>query len=175
MSGVDVVWSLVVDRRDLRCLQSFCCTTGYPHAPSGRRLRHPRPWEIEVQSYLRNSPKLLEGQMVLLGCRGEEVVAVARLDVSDGDDACEVFIACAAIALGYRRKDGGLADALMCQIRETAVEMCRESGKSEILLEGKIHPGNLPSQAMVTRAGFEPLEAPGLNSYEMWGVRFTVE
>jgi hypothetical protein len=138
-------------------------------------LVHPRPWEWDVQSYLRNSPKLKAGHLVLVGRCGEDVVAVARLEVTARENDCHVFIASAAIDLDHRGKGGRMADALMLQIRETAVEMCRESGKSEILLEGKIHPGNLPSQAMVTRAGFEPLEAPGLNSYEMWGVRFTVE
>lgn len=175
MNGAGVVWSQIVNSRDLRCLQRFRCTADRPRSSSGRLLVHPRPWEWDVQSYLRNSPKLKAGHLVLLGRCGEDVVAVARLEVTARENDCHVFIASAAIDLDHRGKGGRMADALMLQIRETAVEMCRESGKSEILLEGKIHPGNLPSQAMVTRAGFEPLEAPGLNSYEMWGVRFTVE
>lgn len=175
MNGAGVVWSQIVNSRDLRCLQRFRCTADRPRSSSGRLLVHPRPWEWDVQSYLRNSPKLKAGHLVLVGRCGEDVVAVARLEVTARENDCDVFIASAAIGLDHRGKGGPMADALMLQIRETAVERCRGLGKQEVLLWGKIHSKNLPSQAMVKRAESEPLEAPSLKGLEIWGVRITVE
>ena len=52
--GIGWTWVSNQDKEALRGLQSFQCTTDRPKSPGGRALRHPKPWELEVQSYFRD-------------------------------------------------------------------------------------------------------------------------
>ncbi|MCP3886039.1 MAG: N-acetyltransferase, partial [Propionibacteriaceae bacterium] len=95
--------------------------TDRPKSPGGRALRHPKPWELEVQSYFRDRgcgrAKKRGTRRLLLARRSGVIVAAADTEVSiskDGDGSYVNFFICAvAINVSERGKGGRLARELV--------------------------------------------------------------
>ena len=106
--GIGWTWVSNQDKEALRGLQSFQYTTDRPKSPGGRALRHPKPWELEVQSYFRDRgcgrAKKRGTRRLLLARRSGVIVAAADTEVSiskDGDGSYVNFFICACIVLRH--------------------------------------------------------------------------
>jgi hypothetical protein len=148
-------------------LQNLICTT--PVKADWDRQRHgyvhPLPWELEVQSHLRNlKPPVATGTALLLGLSGGRVLAASHFGF---DSSTEQFIIWAA-ARAVEVSGTGVGDALL----EKTLYYLRNSKLSEGVDCGaftRIDYRNKASQAAFTRAGFECLgEAPGAPNLQMW-------
>jgi hypothetical protein len=129
--GIGWTWVSNQDKEALRGLQSFQCTTDRPKSPGGRALRHPKPWELEVQSYFRDRgcgrAKKRGTRRLLLARRSGVIVAAADTEVSiskDGDGSYVNFFICAvAINVSERGKGGRLARD---SCRFSRIALCRK-------------------------------------------------
>lgn len=169
MSVLPVRWQLLIDRRSCRALQGFTCTQDPPRSPGGRKLPHPRHWEWETQSHLRQLPRRLPaGDVVLVGYQAENrLVAAAHLHCDADGSELGVFIAALAVSCPVRGQGGHVADATVMEIRDCGLERARRLGYTRVAITGKIHTANDPSRRMVERAGFEPVGVPA-GDYQMW-------
>lgn len=94
------------------------------------------------------------------------VTAAAHLLVTMAQDHAEVLIAAGAVHVDARGRGGRLADALMAECRRVAAQLSAERS-TMVVLVGRIHVANRPSQLMASRAGFEPVGPPS-GSYQDW-------
>lgn len=163
------VWHLLTSKSEARALQSFTCTVGRPRTEGGRQLAHPRPWEWEVQAHLRDLRRRMKaGELLIFGRDDNDViVAAAHLIVRVATDHVEVMVAAGAVHVEARGRGGGIADALMAECRRIATQLAATKDRTVVLLTGRIHAANLPSQRMAVRAGLEPVGAPG-STYQDW-------
>lgn len=161
--GIGWTWVSNQDKEALRGLQSFQCTTDRPKSPGGRALRHPKPWELEVQSYFRDRgcgrAKKRGTRRLLLARRSGVIVAAADTEVSiskDGDGSYVNFFICAvAINVSERGKGGRLARELVQVLKDCAVQKAREGGLPRAKVYGRIDATNEPSVHLVDDMGFE--------------------
>ncbi|WP_229051461.1 hypothetical protein [Aeromicrobium sp. Leaf350] len=168
MTRDELSWQRVTKRSDLRELQSLTCTTADPTTEGGRKLPHPRPWEKEAQTLLRQlSLTLRPGDLVLLGKLGDRTIAALHLQFLAGGDFLEVYHAVAGITQDMRRDGGTVADALLAEAQAICLERLAEGGHQDVVISGRIHVRNAASQHMVARAGWEPQDAP-VNDYQTW-------
>lgn len=104
---------------------------------------------------------------MLLGKLGDRTVAALHLQFLADGDFFEVFHAAAGITQDMRRAGGTVADALLAESLAICLERLAEGGYQNVVLSGRIHVRNAASQYMVTRAGWEPQDAP-VNNYQTW-------
>lgn len=162
-------WHNVTTRREARVLQGFTCTTEFPRTPGGRRLPHDRPWEWEAQRHLRQTSQLLlQGDLIVVGLHGSELVAAAHLQFDSSGDVFQVFIAAAGVSLASRHQGGGLADRMLAAVHTEALDRATDRHCAHLVLTGKIHTSNTASQQMVHRASWVPFDAPN-SDYQSWG------
>src|ERR1700756_2169779 len=87
-------------RGDRAALQAFTCTVPSQRSPY-RRHWHPRPWELEVQSFTRGlHPPLAADQSLLAGEDGAGIAGVCLL--SQQNDPGLIKIQVLAVAALYR-------------------------------------------------------------------------
>lgn len=165
-----IEWRIFDDKKALVFLQQFCCAA--PAEKWGRRSEpHRKPWEVEVQSHLRQlSRKFKPGDLVLVGREGDTVAAVAHLEPMQDERVVRMFIVAVAVSREYRGGDHRVADALMGRIQKLAVANALECRRQGAFLYGNIDFQNEPSQRMAARAGFEPVDGPGedCQRWRMW-------
>jgi hypothetical protein len=168
-------WEVLSDRKAMVELQRFTCTTPSPRSPRGRRLIHPRPWELEAQSLLRNvSHSSGSEDLVLIG-RGVsepadwEIRAVAWCEWHEVEVTPALFIKTCGVSLEFRRQSGEAAGELMEQIFEVARQRLAEQAEGQVVIHGNIHVRNVPSERLFSRFGFEPVGLP-ISDYQKWSV-----
>jgi hypothetical protein len=162
-------WERITDRRSATSLQEFTCTTERPRSPAGRKLPHPKPWELEVQSHLRQSSvQLRNGELLLVG-RSEDtaIAAAAHLAFTPLSTGTETFIKAVAVTTNLRGRGGAIANEALAVICEVAGERAASDGSEFVLVTSKIHKHNQPSEALVIRSGFEPYSVPQ-GDYQLW-------
>lgn len=150
-------------------LKSFRCTTDIPRAPGGRRLAHPKRYELVVQSGIRNARPPVSGTRMQLGYVDDVLAAVTSFEFYD---PAEVFIKAVAIAREHRGGDGQLAEAAM---RRVVVETGRNFsalGKQTATATGKIHIENRASQRLASGVGFVADEMAD-DQHRFWVYDFT--
>lgn len=145
-----------IQATDTTGLQGFTCTAPaksvyYP----GRGKAHPYPYELEVQSYVRNLRPPGDGEsMVLLGLSDAEIRAVACMSVARSDEpGIEMFLV-QAVAVTINCRGQGLGDAALQQ----SIQILEDTNKkynSDLPIAAKIHEDNAASQALFRRNGFE--------------------
>jgi hypothetical protein len=165
-------WEQISDRRNAKHMQGFTCTTDCPRSPAGRKLAHPRPWELEVQSHLRQSSvRLKDGQLLLVGYSDEAAIAAAAHLIFEPLSAgMRTHIASVAVSTNARGKGGSIADEALALISEVACERANAVGGEFALVTGQIHRENRPSEALFIRSGFEPYSVPS-GDYQQWVIR----
>ncbi len=104
--------------------------------------------------------------MALLACSAGEVHAAAHLQFETEGDLLIAHHAVAAVSLDARGQGGKLADALLAEA-EAATLKHATAGCAQVVLTGRIHDRNEPSQRMVSRAGWEPRGLPP-GTYQDW-------
>lgn len=146
-----------VTRRDSHYLQSWICTdpskATYRH---GTGQQHPRPWELEVQSYFRNKECFQIG--TVWGFFDEEgPLALAHTSFDSQDTTAFIH----AVGRAQRARGGGLGDSAMT----LCLNIAAEQGATAIA--GNVHPRNVASQAMFERNGYSRAEVQA-DGLELW-------
>jgi hypothetical protein len=165
-------WERITDRQSATPLQGFTCTTDRPRSLAGKKLPHPKPWEWEVQSHLRQSSvRLKNGELLLVGRSADTAIAAAaHLIFTPLSTGTETFIAAVAVSTNFRGQGGAIADEALVVICEVACERAASDGGELALVTGKIHNQNQPSEALCVRSGFEPYLVPQ-GDYQPWVLR----
>lgn len=147
-----IVW-VEADKSHQEELKAFRCTTDTPRGPDGRRLAHPRQYELVVQSGIRNArPPMRGGTRMQLGHLSGALAAVTWFEFDDTE--AEVFIKAVAIAVEQRGGDGQLAEAAMSRVVIEAARHFAALGHHSAIAVGKIHVENRASQRLAARVGF---------------------
>ncbi|MBE8527707.1 GNAT family N-acetyltransferase [Amycolatopsis sp. H6(2020)] len=151
-----------LDRADFPQLQQWVCTSpAKARYQGGRRPWHPRPWELEVQSYLRTLKPKTPG--VLWGAfHGPELRAVAHLDFSE--DFGATIIRALARAEAYRGQHLGEVMLEQC-IRFAAGAVQRATAD---VLVAKIDHRNEPSRRLFDSKGFTREGSDPHSGLELW-------
>lgn len=165
-------WERITSRPSAVPLQGFTCTTDCPRSLRGRKLPHPKPWELEVQSYLRQSSRQLKsGALLLIGRSADDAIAAAaHLMFQQYSTVTETFIAAVGVTTSLRGQGGAIADEALAIIFEVARERAASDGSESALVAGNIHVQNQPCEALVIRSGFEPYSVPH-GDYQRWTIR----
>lgn len=138
---------------DRATLQGFTCTIPAQLVFGQKRKYHPKPWEQEVQSGIRDlRPPVGQDQSLLVGEDAEGIAAVCLL--ADQGEASVFKIQAIAVATRYRGQGGAHADEALDVTFETAAQRGQDSGRSEIIMISWVDPKNEPSKSLHQRAGF---------------------
>lgn len=161
-------WERILDRAAARELQAFTCTSDFPKTPEGRKLPHPKRWEREAQSLIRQcSKRLKDGDILLVGrSAAHAVVAAAHLVFDRAPSLLDAHIACLGVDVSARGQGGAIANETLAAIIEVAIESAQGLG-IDVAITADIHTSNRPSESLAERAGFEPQSVP-LSEYQSW-------
>ncbi|MFF9246839.1 hypothetical protein [Streptomyces globisporus] len=155
-----VSWKVADKQRDEEALKAFTCARRVP--PN----RRPYSWELEVQKYFHNEVWADTNESIYLGQRfriAEDADGIAAaythsrladqppFPVSDGSQTRLMVML--GIATRYRWQGGKFADEVLLDALYDIQDSEPES--AEIIVIGKVHMNNLPSQKMLKRADFE--------------------
>jgi hypothetical protein len=165
-----------VERQDRLLLQGFTCTVAAAYDPSRGQKVHPRPWELEVQSYIRNyRPPAGPGETFLLGLDNEGIGAVSCAAIFDKQPEVIKLLA-VAVSTRYRGQGGAVADEALLEGLNAAADLGVASGLSVVSVFGLIHSRNLASQGMCQRHGFTyEGDDPDEPDYQVWSVAVSRE
>lgn len=160
-------------RLDRTALQQFTCTVPLrPYRPN--QPRHPKRWELEVQSGIRAlQPPVGPDQILLIG---EDTSGIAAVTLTAEQDAGPAIVKLQAIAVATRCRGqgGGYADEALQVALEAVETRANNSGLKEFLAVGWIDPRNHASKLMCQRAGFVHLgNTP--QALEEWGITIELE
>ena len=156
------------ERRDRAALQQFTCTVPLrPYRPN--QPRHPKQWELDVQSGIRAlQPPLGPDQTLLIGEDESGIAAVTLSAEQDGGPAI-VKLQVIAIATRYRGQGGRYADEALQVALEAVGARAGSCSLKEFQAIGWVHPNNHASKLMCQRAGFGHLgNTP--QGLEEWGI-----
>jgi hypothetical protein len=168
-----LTWSLLTDKRSATALQDFTCTQPRERSSQGRRLPHPRPWEREAQSLLRQAKSNPEaGELVLVGrpLADEASIAAAAFLALDSAEVPSTFIRSCGVVREHRGHDGSTADLLIEQIIAISLSQLQPSDSGQLVIYGNVHVHNRPCEALLERHAFEPVGIPH-NNYSQWARR----
>jgi hypothetical protein len=162
-------------REHLLALQQFTCTTPVPRTSGGRRLMHPKPYELVAQAVIRNLKPPVSGMNVVqLGLIAGQIATVASFTylADAGQLAPIVFINAVGLTVDYRGGDGYVADETLRRVLiRTGLDLS-EQGYQGAVAAGNIHDANTRSQALVERAGFHA-DGPRGDGYQQWTYAFS--
>jgi hypothetical protein len=179
---LSLVWRAITNKIELTELTQFQCAQPWPKSPRGRKLPlHPRQWEWDAQRHIRNLRNLMRNDdRVLIGVdqtSGPKTsVAIVHLRFHQNDQALVVVVEVGAVAKAYRRTEPPyMGDQIMTITEAEARAAMADRGCNSLNLGGFIHVKNNASMLMVSRNGWEPMEAPSNDGYVRWGRRLVVE
>lgn len=156
------------ERGDRALLQDFSCTEPAVFDAQRRRAVHPKPWELVVQSGIRNLKPPTGGQFVLLGLDDDGIGAVCIVTATE--EPAEFYLMAVAVARHYRGRDGFIADEAITQALEVAADRSAQEGHENAYIFGYIHEENVPSQRMCERRGFTHEGDSPLKDYQQWSI-----
>lgn len=117
-------------RDDRQLLQSFCCTVEPRRDPQGRPLSHPRPWEREVEAWIRSrTPPAGPREALRLETEEAALRAVAGMAVAEQRHGM-VIVKLLAIAVNViaRGGDGTVADGAIDDAFRAALTLTSRLG-----------------------------------------------
>ncbi|MDN4598074.1 hypothetical protein [Leifsonia virtsii] len=148
---------------DRRLLQSFTCTVDRPR---NWREPHPRPWELQVQSWVRELKPPVHGRRsVDLGFAGPELAAVVVVDHVE-----EEFFHIPAVARALDRRGAATGTGIV----DHAIDLAAARASPDldhIILSANIHRRNSASRQCFERAGFTRDIGMTDPSFEQWLLR----
>lgn len=151
-------------KQDLRELKEWVCTDPAHSVYSrnrGSRI-HPRPWELEVQSYFRDIKVRCEG-LVWVGRDGDGIAAMAHLTAAPELGGTLI----AAVGRAQRLAHCHVGDALLDECLRLMSD--EGTGVTSDFALARIHHENKPSKAAFERHGFAYMGPDG-QDLEMWGL-----
>ncbi|MDP4015418.1 MAG: GNAT family N-acetyltransferase [Candidatus Nanopelagicales bacterium] len=134
-------------------LPSFTCTTAKPRS-GGRTLPHPKPWEWEVQAFIRRLRPPLAGEVLLLGIAQRRIASVVNLAYYTVERTPVTFIRAIAVSVEWRGQGGSLADETIVHAIRRAGSDLSALGFNRALAAGHVAPSNTPGQRLLERSGF---------------------
>lgn len=143
-------------REDRPLLQGFTCTAELPRDRNGRPLPHPKPWEHDVQSWIRSrTPPAGPGEALRLETDEESLRAFGALAMVDQEGEM-VIVKLQAVAISTECRGGGgeVADGAIEEALARAVELTAKAGGTTTLLVAWVDPRNDASKRLMERAGF---------------------
>ena len=144
------------DKNHRPLFASFTCTIPRPRTAHGRTLAHPKPWEYEVQAYIRQLKPPVQRDVTLLGLIDGALGSVAQFVYQTHPEMPVALIRVAAVSVEYRGQGGQLADATMEALLSRVATDLDAHGRSQALVVARVNLSNTPSQALMTRHGFMP-------------------
>lgn len=144
------------DQNHRQILPTFTCTSPRPRSAHGRALAHEKPWEYEVQAYIRQLKPPVLGNVTLLGMVGDALGSVAQFVYQTGSEVPMLLIKVAAVSVQYRGQGGLLADATMEAILGRGATGLAADGRCQALVVARCNLSNTSSQALMMRHGFLP-------------------
>lgn len=162
------------ERERLDEIQHFTCTSPIPRGPGGRRLEHPKRYELTAQSVIRNcKPPVHEPHVLLLGLIEGEIATVASFTylLNSSQQAPIVFINAIGLSTTFRGGDGSMADETLQRVLIRTGSDLGAKGYTEAMAQGNIHRLNLRSQALVARTNFQA-DGPAGDEYQQWTCAF---
>lgn len=148
-------------------LTQFICTDPPKRKFTQGRPHHPREWELEAQSGVRDIRFPLPANSTLIvGCgdKGIAVVCLYEYDASDGYP--DVFIN--VLAVGYRAQGMGYGTATLGHVLGLIKARAANSGASSCFVASRIHHKNVGSQKMSEKHGFEMATPADEDGLEYW-------
>lgn len=135
-------------------LQRFICTDPPSKTWDGRKKVHPRPWELDVQSFVRiHKPRVESGDSMLLGLDEHGIAAICAWS-GYANRPGRVLLQAIAVAMRHRRCGGACAKEALATCMGMIDQGARVAGASDLAIEARIHRSNAPSKALFARAGF---------------------
>lgn len=169
-------WRTVEDKRETLVVQQFQCADDWPRTARGRKLpKHPREWEFEAQSHVRNLNMLMrDGDRVLLGydttVDPEVIAAVLHLRFEVRGTRVVTESKVGAVAMSHRSPSPPYyGDEIMAVALEEARAAVGRYGCTDGMLAGHIHVENNASMRMAQRNDWEPLAGSDHGGYVPWG------
>lgn len=163
-------WSVLTNKRSAAALQNFTCTQLRERTQRGRYLTHPRPWEREAQSLLRQAkPNPEAGELAVVGralTDDASIIAAALLAIDSGEVPA-AFIQSCGVTREHRGHGGSTADLLIEQIIATSLNFVQSSASGQLVVHGNVHVHNQPCETLLMRHAFEPVGIPH-NDYQQW-------
>lgn len=118
------------EREDRPTLQEFTCTTPVPREPNRRRLLpHPKPWEFDVQSFIRTSHVPGGPDQVFLIGEDTDGIGAACLLADQGNPEI-MKIQVIAVSVRHRGTGGSHADEAIAVALDAAGDRARAAGCS---------------------------------------------
>jgi hypothetical protein len=164
----DVAWRDAV-QSDRAALERFTCTVAAEKAPRGRPLPHPRPWELEAQTGIRqHRPPGATDDLYRLGVGADgSIVAVSITGLLEDPEFEPTFkLLVLAVATSVRGQGGQVADACMRDALTQMEARARATDAAQFLVLGMVDPRNAASQRMCRRHDFICTGAEA--GYELW-------
>lgn len=151
--------------------QGFTCAEPPKYQFSGGRFRHhPRPWEMDVQSFLRrHAPG--KGEVMLAGRDGSGLAALSAWDERTPD---AVLLQAIAVSSRLRHRGGAWAVELVTETLGRIEARARAVGVEAPLVIARIDRRNDPSEALCREVGMVRL-GPVFDSTHLdeWSYSFT--
>jgi hypothetical protein len=150
-------WRLYDKRADNLALRRFTCTDPPTRRSGSRGSFHPKPWEREVQSFVRQKrPNVPFGEVMILGheLADQRIGAVCRW--AELRNPGEVLLQCVAVSVYYRYRNSQreYAKEAIETAKSAIAARARVAGSEDVLIYARIHHRNSPSRRMCGASGF---------------------
>jgi hypothetical protein len=163
---------------DRDALMRFSCTVLPPRERFvNMRKRYPKPWEREVEAYIRDfRPPGPPDQKFFIG-EDEQGIGAAFAFVAVPPPDWLVKLQVVAVDNRYRGQGGAVADETMGMAMQTAFDTVASRGHEQVDVFGLVHVRNSASKWMCERHGFKWVGASPVEDdvYEQWSVTVTVD
>lgn len=157
---------------DRAALTAFICTDPPRRRFTNGRRQHPRPWELDVQSAVRDTRfPLLADTHAVVGLDTTGIAAVCRYQLDPA--AGSAFIQLLAVATRAQHLGHGTATLThVLHLIATQAAQPRNTGDNGgtggVLVAAKIHHPNTHSKQMCTTAGFTHVDNTDNKTLEYW-------
>lgn len=148
-------------------LQQFICTDPPKRKFTHGRSQHPREWELEAQSGVRDMRfPLPSNSTLIVGCDDLGIAVVCLYEYDDSDGFPDVFINVLAVA--FRAQQQGYGSATLGHVLGLIKARAAATGASECFVASRIHHKNLGSQKASAKHGFEMTTPADEDGLEYW-------
>lgn len=155
MSG-DIIWRSAIPR-DRAALMNFTCTErGRKNPLQGWRTDHPRPWELRVQSGIRDlRPPYRSPKFLLVGFEPRGIAAAAYYEELDGPGFVNINLV--AVAERYRHTPERAVSKQLAEELEAALfdRVQEVPDLDRVVVTSVVHPENKASRRFCEEAGLE--------------------
>jgi RimJ/RimL family protein N-acetyltransferase len=161
-------WRGFEKAKDRDALRAFVCTDPEKKTWDGRRRHHPREWELDVQSSVReHSPNVNNGEVFILGFEDDSSVGAVSAWSRYAGEPGRVLLQLIAVSVQRRGCGRAWANEAMAKTLEQVTADAREADAERLLLEARIHRNNRASKRMCEAHGFI-FDSMHTNNLELW-------